>query len=151
MPHITPNFNKIPKKSQGNSERYLMFLRTIVLVHKAGTTYDEIHTLGNEQLEMFVKIFVYSAECPTLILEEYEESQTTNENSDINNDDPLQREPEPEEIAREQDDIMCLLKPVQTAAETLYEVENDYDTFIAVQIMMQTGNWIVENLVSPMI
>ena len=131
VPHITPNFNKIPKKSQGNNDRYFMFLRTILLVHKAGTTYDEINTLGDEQLEMCAKIFVHSDKCPPLILEEYEESQTTNNDSDVINDDnPLHREPETEEIAQEQDDIMCLLKPVLSADETLYEVENDYDELI---------------------
>ena len=132
VPHITPNFNKIPRKSQENSERYLMFLKAILLVHKAGTTYDEVNALGNEQLEMCVKIFIYSADCPTLILEEYEESQITENNSDeINDDDPLQREPEPEEIVQEQDDIMCLMKPVETAEEMFYEVENDYENFIS--------------------
>ena len=129
VPHITPNFNKIPKKSQGNNDRYLMFLKNILLVHQAGSTHDNINSLDDQQLHLSVRNFVYSAECPTLVLEEYEESQAAENDTDndtIIDDDPLQREPEREEIVHEQDDIMCLLKPIQTADETMYEVEHDY-------------------------
>ncbi len=37
VPHITPNFKSIPKKSGKNKDRYIMFLQSILLVFKAGT------------------------------------------------------------------------------------------------------------------
>ena len=139
VPHITPNFNKTPLKSQEISDRYVMFLKTILLVHKAGSSYDEVDNLNIEQLEISVKNFVFSDDCPAFILEEYKESQTSEEDStDLINDDPLHTEPEHQEIPQEQDDVMCLMKKIQANDDILDELEDGYYNSIATD---QNANW----------
>ena len=104
-----------------------MFLKTILLVHHAGSTYDEVDNFDNEQLEISVRNFVYSDECPAFIRGEYEESQTTEEDStDVIDDDPLQREPEQHNITNEQDDVMGLMKTIQPTDVILEELEDDH-------------------------
>jgi hypothetical protein len=76
IPHITPSFKKIPNHSDQKKDRYTMFLRSTLLVHKPGTTFNEISALGLSQLEAEVSQFTMTDECPKLVAEEFEESQT---------------------------------------------------------------------------
>ena len=134
VPHITPNFKKIPKKTLEKNDRYIMFLKTILLVHKAGTTYEEVNYLDDQHLEISVQNFVYSDQCPTFILEEYEKSQESegseNDHDDLVNEDPLHTEPEQEEIAQEQDEIMSLLKTFHLDDEMVNNIDNGYSTLV---------------------
>ena len=128
VPHITPNFQKIPKKTLERNNRYIMFIKTIVLVHKAGCTYDEVESLDIQQLEIFVRNFVHSNKCPEFIVAEYEKSQNSENNDDesndpINNDDPLNRNLEPQEISNEQDEIMSLMRTYHID-ENITEIED---------------------------
>ena len=66
VPHITPNFNKIPKKTDLNTDRYFMFLRTILLTFKPGTTYTEIYRLNEDESELQRAAFVQTEECPIM-------------------------------------------------------------------------------------
>ena len=132
VPHITPNFKKVPQKMPGTNDRYIMFLKNILLVHKAGSTYEEINSLDTQHLEISVKNFVFSDECPSFILEEYEKSQASecseDESNDLINDDPLLREPEQEEVAMEQNEIMTLMKNVQIDDQMLNGIDYGYST-----------------------
>jgi hypothetical protein len=51
VPHVNPSFKSIPKQDGQNKERYLMFSQALLLVHKPGTTFEEISFLNEAQLE----------------------------------------------------------------------------------------------------
>ena len=74
VPHFTPNFNRIPNK-KGKPERYAMFLRTMLLSHKPGTTFAEVHGMNTDTLEAECSNFCDSPLCPKLVKEEFQESQ----------------------------------------------------------------------------
>jgi hypothetical protein len=75
VPHITPNFNFIPKKDSFTHGRYAMFLRTILLTHRCGTRLQDVIDLAVDALENEVATFLQTEECPPLVREEYRESQ----------------------------------------------------------------------------
>ena len=53
-----------------------MFLKSIILVHKAGSTFEEVEAMeAMDQLEEECAVFCGSDECPKLVREEYQESQ----------------------------------------------------------------------------
>jgi hypothetical protein len=56
-----------------------MFLRALLLVHKPGTTFEEISVLNEAQLETEASDFTMSTECPNVIAEEFEQSQKDEE------------------------------------------------------------------------
>ena len=102
-----------------------MFLKTTLLVHKAGSTYHEINSLDDHHLEICARDFVFSDECPEFILEEYKRSQESeDEPIDQINDDPLLIEPEQEVISNEQDEIMCLMKTFHIDDEMIDEIDD---------------------------
>ena len=74
IPHITPNFNKIPKRL-GKQERYQMFLTSLLLVHMPGAKLIDVESLCIAELEGECRRFCYSPKCPKLVREEFEESQ----------------------------------------------------------------------------
>ncbi|XP_070182372.1 uncharacterized protein [Littorina saxatilis] len=76
VPHITPNFYAVPNKHVVKDEdRYVLFLKTILLVHKAGTKLSDFPEVQKELLETQVQAFVQATECPKLIREEFQQSQ----------------------------------------------------------------------------
>jgi hypothetical protein len=60
-----------------------MFLRALLLVHKPGTTFEEISVLNEAQLETEASEFTMSTECPNVIAEEFEQSQKDEEADDV--------------------------------------------------------------------
>jgi hypothetical protein len=82
VPHVTPNFKTIPVRSGKNQARYEMFLRSVLLVHKAGTTFDGVSALSLAQLETEASEFTMSPECPKLVAEEFDLSQKEEEEGD---------------------------------------------------------------------
>ena len=84
IPHITPNFFTIPKKSV-NLERYSLFLKSRLLEHKAGSTHNQIFGMSVDMLEEEMQSLLQSDACPNLVKEEFNESQsitTSNEDND---------------------------------------------------------------------
>ncbi|KAL8559939.1 hypothetical protein ACOMHN_016985 [Nucella lapillus] len=70
VPHVTPNFRQIPNKHVSKMhDRYVLYLKTLLLVYKAGTKLSDYTKLGKDDLELEVKVFVQTSECPRLILE----------------------------------------------------------------------------------
>jgi len=155
VPHITPNFNTIPKKLCGNQDRYSLFLKTILLSHIPGTKFNEITAMSVQLLEQCVKDFTLTEECPLLIKEEYEESQkATNQNEgpagedeeeDMANlaranEEELYVEPEKQPEDYEQDDWMEALKPIHQQEQQFYETDADYDD-LEIQMKAQNIDW----------
>ena len=79
VPHVVPNFRYIPKRTGAQKTRYSLFLRTILLVHKVGCKLSDVEDVEVSQLEEQVKDFLKNPSCPTLIKEEFEESQRIDE------------------------------------------------------------------------
>jgi hypothetical protein len=73
-PHVIPSFKSVPKQDGQHKESYLMFLQALLLVHKPGTTFEEISVLNEAQLETEASDFTMSTECPNVIAEEFEQS-----------------------------------------------------------------------------
>ena len=46
VPHFIPNFTNIPKRSGKHEQRYILFLRAILLAYKAGTTLLDMEVLS---------------------------------------------------------------------------------------------------------
>ena len=69
VPHVTLSFKKIPKAGGQNKEIYQMFLGSILLVHKPGTTFQTISEMSQSQLEAEVSEFDMSETCPKLVSE----------------------------------------------------------------------------------
>ena len=117
-----------------------MFLKAIILVHKAGSTLEEVEAMeAMDQLEDECANFCNSDNCPKLVREEYEESQleleTENEDDTDgpldnpgSNEEPLHIEPEYVEERLSQDDAMMALLPmVQQEDYELIAGEGNYD------------------------
>ncbi|KAL8582382.1 hypothetical protein ACOMHN_035431 [Nucella lapillus] len=84
VPHVTPNFRQIPNKHVSKMhDRYVLYLKTLLLVYKAGTKLSDYTKLGKDDLELEVKTFVQTSECPRLILEEFQESQIFQESKNV--------------------------------------------------------------------
>ncbi|KAL8586175.1 hypothetical protein ACOMHN_057737 [Nucella lapillus] len=84
VPHVTPNFRQIPNKHVSKMhDYYVLYLKTLLLVYKAGTKLSDYTKLGKDDLELEVKAFVQTSECPRLILEEFQESQIFQESENV--------------------------------------------------------------------
>jgi hypothetical protein len=83
VPHVIPVFKSIPKQDGQNKERYQMFLRALLLVHKPETTFEDISVLNEAQLKTEASDFTMSTECPNVIEEEFEQSQKDEEADDF--------------------------------------------------------------------
>ena len=82
VPHITPNFNRIPKHSNNPKSRYGMFVRATLLTHVPGATLDQMRLESQEdlqRLEAALAEFVNDPLCPKLVAEEFRESQEEEE------------------------------------------------------------------------
>jgi hypothetical protein len=60
-----------------------MFLRALLLVHKSGTTFEDISVLNEAQLETEAFDLTMSTDCPNVIAEEFEQSQKDKEANDV--------------------------------------------------------------------
>ncbi|KAL8620748.1 hypothetical protein ACOMHN_041922 [Nucella lapillus] len=84
VPHVTPNFRQIPNKHVSKMhDRHVLYLKTLLLVYKAGTKLSDYTKLGKDDLELEVKAFVQTSECPRLILKEFQESQIFQESENV--------------------------------------------------------------------
>jgi hypothetical protein len=82
VPHITPNFNRIPKHSNNPKSRYGMFLRATLLTHLPGANLEQMRLESEEdlkRLETVLAEFVNDPLCPKLVAEEFLESQEEEE------------------------------------------------------------------------
>ena len=141
VPHVTPSFSRIPRRNGKSQERYLMFLRSLLLVHKAGTRLRDLEDLEKQELEGRVKTFVETDECPALVKSDFLESQagdgaadgkenledSEEEASEQEEGDELAPRADPEQEAYQQDEWMEALRPIPRDAEAVYEGEGDYD------------------------
>ena len=78
VPHVTPNFNVIPKRSTNHKSRYAMFVLTTFLLHLPGMSIQELRIESDDHLEHFekrMKEFITFDCCPKLVREEFLESQ----------------------------------------------------------------------------
>ena len=139
VPHITPNFNRIPNKAD-KVERRLMFLRTLLLVHRAGTTFDQVEAMSPEELEASCEDFADSQSCPKLVREEFVKSQyVPDQGREEDEDEPMDNprgdqeelhiEPEPFDVDYEQPEFyQRALMPIPRQAEQLLPEEGaNYD------------------------
>ncbi|KAL8566446.1 hypothetical protein ACOMHN_015082 [Nucella lapillus] len=84
VPHVTPNFRQIPNKHVSKMhDRYVLYLKTLLLVYKAGTKLSDYTKLEKDYLELEVKAFVQTSECPRLILEEFQECHIFQESENV--------------------------------------------------------------------
>ncbi|MBM3938769.1 MAG: hypothetical protein FJ333_08995, partial [Sphingomonadales bacterium] len=137
VPHITPNFNVIPKRSPDGKSRYAMFLRTTLLTHKAGMTIEEVCDAPVHQLEDMMHALVETEGCPHLVREEFYESlEGEAPPTDEGNvkpeeaqptEDELHIEPEPMPEVHEQNEWMQQLKTLHHVEQPFYEDDADYD------------------------
>ena len=135
VPHVTPNFSSIPNKI-GNQNRYLMYLKSVVLMHVPGTCLNDIELLSIQDLEEECKLFCDTTECPKLVKEEFlasqEEVGSGEDHEQMNNphgnEEDLLIEPEEEEELYDQDEPWeRLLYPMHEAEELLDEEDHEYD------------------------
>ena len=102
VPHFTPNFSRIPRRL-GNKNRYMMFLKSMLLIHVPGAKFEDIELLSIEELEMECRLFSQTQVCPKLVREEFIESQKEDpkkkkkkpgreeeDDSDMSDDEPLE-------------------------------------------------------------
>ena len=109
-----------------------MFLQSILLVFKAGTSFGEVKTMDREELEEAVSSFCLTAACPRAVREEYEESQLgdqTDQDDDHESggaaEPELLVEPEPVQEDFAQDIWMEALRPIHANEQHFYEADND--------------------------
>ena len=109
MLHVIHNFTDIPKRSGKHEQRYILFIRAILLAYKGGTTLLGIDVLSKEQLEQAASDFCTThPSWPKVVLQEYEESQQ--DNTESNEQYQLLIEADlPEETGQEQDELMAAL------------------------------------------
>ena len=84
VPHVTPNFNRIPKHSSNPKSRYGMFVRATLLTHVPGASLEQMRLESEEdlkRLETALAEFVNDPLCPKLVAEEFLESQQEEEKS----------------------------------------------------------------------
>ena len=147
VPHITPNFNYIPRKWATDPTRYILFLESILLLHKPGITLEQVKTLTPTLLDEAVQVFLKDESCPKLVLEEYQESQmrgatddhlkVSPENKNLEDEEELMKPfgdepelfvaPEKQPESHDQDGWMEALKPIHDHEQQFYETETDYD------------------------
>ena len=149
VPHVTPNFASIPNKV-GNQKRYIMFLKSVLLLHVPGTCLSDIDLFNIPDLEEECKLFVETPECPKLVREEFYQSQEEVGNKEEleqmdnphGNEEDLLIEPDAEEELYDQDEPWeRLLYPMhQGEEELLEEEEDDYDASEFKQLA-QLHNW----------
>ena len=102
VPHFTPNFSRIPRRL-GNKNRYMMFLKSMLLIHVPGAKFEDIELLSLEDLEEECRLFSQTQVCPKLVREEFNESQKEDlkkkkkkpgredeEDYDLSDDEPLE-------------------------------------------------------------
>ncbi|KAL8605082.1 hypothetical protein ACOMHN_018883 [Nucella lapillus] len=150
VPHVTPNFRQIPNKYVSKiHDRYVLYLKTLLLVYKAGTKLSNYTKLGKDDLELEVKAFVQTSECPRLILEEFQESQIFQESenvlereidSDVCDDDLHIEQIIPQETYP-QEPWMDLLCPIHTEGDaTILDFEDTEHDFSDVYLQLEAEN-----------
>lgn len=105
VPHCTPNFYYAPKPSK--KDYRLQYCRTMLLLHKPGTTPDTL----SEDLEAELAEFVETDLCPVMLRGEYRASLEDDATEEpVNDHDELQPSPldRPNAVV-EQDDFMRAL------------------------------------------
>jgi hypothetical protein len=134
VPHVIPSFRSVPKRGGQNKERYLMFLRALLLMHKPGSTFNQVSVLDQPQLEDEALDFSMSSDCPEVVAEEYDQSQLDEEDDEEafdgidDNVQPLLVEPELEQGPHIQENWQELLGPMAHHNEPHVEDgEADYD------------------------
>ena len=150
VPHITPNFNIIPKKVAEKDSRYGMFLRATLLTHVPGFKLQDVIDKSIATLEQMMNDFVSCEDCPNLVKEDYRESQESIINPEEEeeetvdpprpNEDDLHIEPEPTEETYEQNEWMEQLKTLHHVEENFYEDDNDYDD-LELLVQSRTHDW----------
>ena len=148
VPHITPNFNVIPKKSADKESRYGMFLRTALLTHCPGTQFQNVIDSSTSVLEQQMTDFIQTNCCPALVKEEYEESQIGMDDLEAEEvlapppagEEELHVEPEPVQEMYEQNEWMEGLKTIHQVEENFYENDHDYDD-LDVLLQSRSHDW----------
>ena len=136
IPHITPNFNPmyLPTK-HGRTQRYKLFLKTILLSHKVGSKFDEVDALDFDQLEEECTNFCDSDQCPKIVAEEFAESQKEQEqergDGELDNqrgeEEELQVEPDIPNERIVQDDVHLVMRPMLDEYDEPIDDDVDYD------------------------
>ncbi|KAL8596788.1 hypothetical protein ACOMHN_053884 [Nucella lapillus] len=150
VPHVTPNFRQIPNKHVSKMhDRYVLYLKTLLLVYKSGTKLSDYTKLGKDDLELEVKAFVQTSECPRLILEEFQESQIFQESENVLEreidsdvcDDDLHIEPIIPQETYPQEPWMDLLCPIHTDGDaTILDFEDTEHDFSDVYLQLEAEN-----------
>ncbi|KAL8566185.1 hypothetical protein ACOMHN_034761 [Nucella lapillus] len=150
VPHVTLNFRQIPNKHVSKMhDRYVLYLKTLLLVYKAGTKLSDYTKLGKDDLELEVKAFVQTSECPRLILEEFQESQIFQESENVLEreidsdvcDDDLHIEPIIPQETYPQEPWMDLLCPIHTEGDaTILDFEDTEHDFSDVYLQLEAEN-----------
>ncbi|KAL8598153.1 hypothetical protein ACOMHN_043224 [Nucella lapillus] len=150
VPHVTPNFRQIPNKHVSKMhDRYVLYLKTLLLVYKAGTKLSDYTKLGKDDLELEVKAFVQISQCPRLILEEFQDSQIFQESENVLEreidsdvcDDDLHIEPIIPQETYPQEPWMDLLCPIHTEGDaTILDFEDTEHDFSDVYLQLEAEN-----------
>ncbi|XP_070203297.1 uncharacterized protein [Littorina saxatilis] len=153
VPHFTPNFKRVPNKhSAKETDRYLLFLKTILLVYKPGTKIEDFKEMQTSQIEAEVQDFVGTLQCPNVIREEFTESQvgeTDNEADDSDteercNESDLLVQPDEPILTFPQEPWMELLCPLESEEHHVHaeceEGESDFNELVA-QLEAENTVW----------
>ena len=153
VPHITPNFNYIPRKGGNTQSRYALFLRSILLSHQAGSQLEKIISKELCELENLVQQFLASEDCPQICKEEFAESQLNQATNSGNeeeeevevmvargDEEELHVEPEHQPEQYEQSEWMEALKPIHHEEQQFYEGDADYDDLETIALA-KTFDW----------
>jgi hypothetical protein len=134
VPHVIPSFRSVSKRGGQNKERYLMFLRALLLMHKPGSTFNQVSLLDQPQLEVEASDFSMLPNCPNVVTEEYDQSQLDEEDDEEgfdgvdDNEQPLLVQPELEQGPNIHENWQELLGPMVHHDEPHVEDgEADYD------------------------
>jgi hypothetical protein len=115
-PHVIPSFRSVPKKGGQNKERYLMFLRALLLMHKPGSTFNQVSLLDQPQLEAEASDFSILPDCRDVVAEKHDQSQLDEEDDEEGFDgvdeQPLLVQPELEQGPHIQENWQELLGPM---------------------------------------
>ncbi|KAL8622217.1 hypothetical protein ACOMHN_053018 [Nucella lapillus] len=130
-------------------DRYVLYLKTLLLVYKAGTKLSDYTKLGTDDLELEVKAFVQTSKCPRLILEEFQKSQIFQESENVLEreidsdvcDDDLHIEPIIPQETYPQEPWMDLLCPIHTEGDaTILDFEDTEHDFSDVYLQLEADN-----------
>ncbi|KAL8588676.1 hypothetical protein ACOMHN_046448 [Nucella lapillus] len=130
-------------------DHYVLYLKTLLLVYKAGTKLSDYTKLGKDDLELEVKAFVQTSECPRLILEEFQESQIFQESENVLEreidsdvcDDDLHIESIIPQETYPQEPWMDLLCPIHTEGDaTILDFEDTEHDFSDVYLQLEADN-----------